>query len=277
MLEISMIKDYIPLITTVIAALLTYFLGFRKGKQEKFNIQMEKSLEEVLSPMFNELRIIKREENAFQREKLLKNFFEKYGCENTNVFKISSKYIHDWYYKTEELFNIFIKEKSQQEWDNFWVYFNKFYTMVNNEYNTIRGIIYSDYRWLIDLNQKNCFLRITMEILIIMYEGIKFSIRVEIILLVGIIIDHIQNGKLVSMYFKQAVSISLVLSLLFYGLLLVVLADYSSAKHMQRESLFNNIIKKLQNKILPKKLRKIIDIDIEKEKKKITIPIMYKE
>lgn len=75
MLDLSKIKDYLPIVTTILAALLTYFFGFRKVKKDKFDIQIEEALKEILSPMLHSLRFIMREENAFQREKLLKGFF----------------------------------------------------------------------------------------------------------------------------------------------------------------------------------------------------------
>lgn len=272
-MDISIIKDYIPLVTTIFAALLTYFLGFRKGKQDKFNTQIEESLQVILSPMLHEIKIIIHEESAFQRQKLLKEFFYKYSKEDTKLFKMPSKFIHDYYYRTQELFFKFEKDKNKDDWDTFWVYFHKLSKMVNDEYNTIRENIYSDYKWLIDLSKKNCFVRITFEFLTLIYDAIKFIIRIDFILIIGIIINNVQGEKLVPMYINQMVSISLVISLLLYGLLLMILADYSSAKHMQKESAF----KKIKNKILPEKLRKIIDIDIEKEKKKIIIPDMYNE
>lgn len=280
MLDISIIKDYLTLITAIIVAILTYFLGVRKKKQDKFNVQMEKCLEEIISPMFNEIRLIKREENAFHRQKLLKEFFLKYSKEDTKLFKMSSKPIHDFYYKTEELYLKFEKDKKKDKWDTFWVCFNRFYNMIDNEYNTIRENIYSDYKWLMDLSKKNCFWRITFEILILFFEGIKFLFTVDFIFLICIIFDNIEGQNSMPMYFKQIVVWILVICIIFYFILFAILTDYFLAREKQRrESIFKLMIKKLKRKISSSKIEDalIVDIDIEKEKKKIIIPSMYKE
>lgn len=274
MLDFSKIKDYLPIITTVLAALLTYFLGFRKVKKDKFNIQIEECLEQILSPMLHSLRFIMREENAFQREKLLKDFFLKFSSEETKLYKMPSKYILDWYYKTEDLFYGFKNSGQKEEWETFWIYFNKYNIMINKEYKSIRSIIYSDYKWLVDLNQKNPFLRLFIEFFVLIYELSKFIIVVCFVLMIGFLVDNIQGKHLIPIYLKQIIFLAFLISLLVYIILLMCLSNYASAKQMQRESFTKIIFQKICPNLY-KFWDKFIDINIEKEKKKNDIPDMY--
>jgi len=36
MIDLKIFKDYLPLVTTLVAATLTYFFGYKKGQKEKF-------------------------------------------------------------------------------------------------------------------------------------------------------------------------------------------------------------------------------------------------
>ncbi|WP_238861122.1 hypothetical protein [Clostridium sp. YIM B02569] len=277
-MDISVIKDYLSVITAIVVAFLTYLLGIRKKKQDKFNEQIEDSLKVILSPMVNEIRLIDREEDSIRRQMMLRKFFDKYNKEDTRLFKMPSKFIHDFYYKTEELFWKFDKSKKQNDWDIFWIHFHKLYIMIRDEYTIMRENIYSDYKWLIDLNKKNPFLRITLEFFIVIFEGAKFLILIDFMSIIFILIDN-RMDKLIPIYIKKGIVISLGVSMVIYILLIMVLAEYYAAKNMQRENIFRTLVKKIENKFLPEKVRKIIDmdIDIEKEKKKIIIPSMYNE
>ncbi|CUU46933.1 hypothetical protein [Clostridium beijerinckii] len=258
-MSISIIKDYLPVITAVVVAFLTYLLGLRKRKKDKFNLQMEVGLKEILSPMFNTIRVIKREESAFQREKLLKNFFEKYSYQDTNVFEIPSRIIHDLYYECDNLFLKFIKERSDDSWDAFWIYFDRFDKEIVKEYKTIRENVYLDYKWLMCLNEKNYFIRIFLEACASIFEMAKVLIMGSCIVIFIIIMDNIQGKKTIPDNTIIWVSMTLIGSLLVYGLLrMTILIEYCLTKQMQLN-------------------RKNINIDIEKEKKKIKIPKMYKK
>lgn len=273
MFDFSIVKDYLPIITAILTAVLTYFFGFRKRKNDKFNIQIEEGLGEILSPMLHSLRVIMREENAFQREKLLKAFFLKFSSEETKLYKMSSKYILDWYYKTEDLFYNFRNSRKKEDWEMFWVYFYKYNIMINEEYRSVRSIIYSDYKWLIDVNQKNPFLRLVIEFFVLIYELSKFIIGSCFAFMLGFIIENIQGKHIIPGVLKQIVFYALLIALLVYGMLLICLSNYASAKQMQRESYTRIFFQK----IFPKFYHvwdKYIHIDVEKEKKKINIPQM---
>lgn len=112
MFDFSKIKD-IPLFTTISAAFLTYLFGFRKGKLEKFNSQLEDNLINIISPMLHYIKNIQREDSPLRREKLLDKFFQEYSSKATKLFKIASKDLLDIYYKTEELFYLFLKERTE--------------------------------------------------------------------------------------------------------------------------------------------------------------------
>ncbi|ERI92250.1 hypothetical protein HMPREF1982_02507 [Clostridiales bacterium oral taxon 876 str. F0540] len=275
MINYKDIKDYLPIITTILAALLTYFFVFRKGKKDKFNTQIEEGLEEIISPMLHSLRFIMREKNPFQREKLIKAFFFKYSSEETKLYKMCSKYIVDWYYKTEDLFYEFIDSRKKEDWEIFWVYFYKYNIMINEEYKSIRTIIYSDYRWLVDLNQKNPFLRLVIEFFVLIYEMCKFIILSCFIFIMGFIVDNIQGKHLIPAYLKQLALLILFIFLLVYCILLMCLSSYASQKQMLKEShsrmFFQKVFPRVYNI-----WNRYIYMDVEKEKKKISIPDFYK-
>lgn len=163
MAYVSKLKDFMPLLAVIIAATLTYLLGFRKGKEERFNKQLEENLSSILSPMLHAIKHIERVEETLNREELLKNFFSKYSSQETKLYILSSKEILEWYFLTEDLFYDFLKIKTKDNWETFWVYFKRLSQLINEEYYSVRGIIYSDYRWLLGLNQKNYLIKIFIE------------------------------------------------------------------------------------------------------------------
>lgn len=73
----SYIKDYIPVILAILTPILTYLIGVRKGNNEKFDLQLENNLKDVISPMLHEIKAITRQqEESNERNKLLKKFLK---------------------------------------------------------------------------------------------------------------------------------------------------------------------------------------------------------
>lgn len=147
--------------------------------------------------------------------------------------------------------------------------------MINGEYKSVRSIIYSDYRWLIDLNQKNLFLRLAIEFFVLIYELSKFVIVSCMAFMIGVMVDNVEGTNLIPLYLKQIIVLVLLMSLLVYTILLICLSNYASSKQMQRESYISNFFQKICPRIY-KYWDKFANINVEKEKKKINIPDMYR-
>jgi len=271
----NLIKDYLPIITVILTGVLTYLFGFRKGKIEKFHSRLEESLGDIITPLLHDVKIIQREEDTFRKEELIKAFFLRYSNVDSKLYKLSSKFMIDWYYITEEYFYIFLKSRLDEDWRNFWVYFINLLGMIQEEFNDIRGILFADFRWQMGINKKSIFMKIAYEVLVLIYELIKFVIFIVSVFIFGCIIDSIEGKKLIPIDIKKFSILILLLLLVVFGILFAILSQYVTSLQMQK----TNTLKKLLEKIFPKfykKWDKFISIDLEKERKKINIPPMHK-
>lgn len=263
-MDFKILKDYLPLMTTLLAASLTYFFGYKKGKNEKFTSQLEDNLSNIISPLFHAMKKINEEESLFQREKLIREFFAKYTSEGTSIYKISNKSILDWFYDTYDFYLIFVKDKSDENWENFWVYFNELYHKVRVEYKNVRGIIYSDYKWYSTLVQKNYLLRALVEILAFIYETVKFFIASCLFIIAIAVFQRFEGTTLIPAEFTKVVLELLFIFLMICCFLTIVLSDYFSSKQAQKDSFLKILFQKLFPTI-SEKWNRTFEFNLEKE------------
>lgn len=275
MLDFNIFKDYLPLITTLLATSLTYLFGYKKGKKEKFVYQLEDNLSGIISPLLHGMRKIKEAENSFQREKLIKNFFDKYTSEETKIYKISNKSVLDWFYTTHEYYLIFTKNKNIETWEAFWVHFEELYYKIGLEFKTVRRIIYSDYKWYLTLTQRNYLSQMLSELLVFIYETSKFLITSCLLFISFAIFDKLEGSNLIPNEITKVALYLLFILLMIVCILMTILSDYHSAKQLQKDSISSMFIKKFLPRIYHKWNSKMV-FNIEKEKKKTQIPEMYR-
>lgn len=270
----SYIKDYIPVILAILTPILTYLIGVRKGNNEKFNLQLENNLKDVISPMIHEIKAITRkQEESNERNKLLKKFFEKYGASDSKLYEMSNKYIADRYYETEKYYYEFMKNRNQNDWEDFWTYFINFNKLIDNEYNKIKGILYSNYVWLMDLSNKNKILRILMEIMVMLYELTKFSLMASGLFLFALIILLIKGNVVIYGYVKVITCLWFLASVALWGVLTMCVSTYIQAIQVQKDSEIRKALERKFPKLI-KKYDEFIYFDLEKEKGKLHIPRM---
>lgn len=275
MIDYSKLTQYISLITTLLAAYLTYFFGYRKGKINQFYSKLEENINDILSPMFHDIRRINREDSSFKREALLKDFFSKYGDDNTNLHKIGDRAILDLYYSAEDLFYNFIKKKTNETWNEFWAKFHKLSDEIRDEYNTSHDIIYSTYAWMKSINEKNYLLRLILEAFAFLYETVKFLVTTGYLLLVPIIFEYKKDKDLFTIEFIRVyLSLLCILSMLFY-LLVMCSSDYTRLKKKQKRK---SDLRKLLERKFPKIIafsNKFLEVDSNNMNTDIEIPEMY--
>lgn len=277
MIEFSEIKEYMQIITTVVAALLGYLFAFKKLNKEKFYTQLDDNLGGILTPMYHEIKKIMREESGFQREKLLKSFFEKHTSENTNIYKISNKSILDTFYNTEELFYNFTKNRNRYNWEQFWISFDNLNNIIDGEIITIRGVIYSDYRWSIVLSQKNFMWRFVFEVSASIVEMLKFLIVICTGAIFIFIValkrgEPIVSGDVISLLITILGTL-----IMIYITIYVPLSNHYSLKKKQRESFFMRDLEKGRPRLY-NMINKIMSFFINSEikiKRNVKIPKMY--
>ncbi|WP_234122372.1 hypothetical protein [Clostridium hydrogenum] len=270
----SYIKDYIPVILAILTPILTYLIGVRKGNNEKFDLQLENNLKDVISPMLHEIKAITRQqEESNERNKLLKKFFEKYGASDSKLYEMSNKYICDKYYETEKYYYKFMQNKNQNNWEDFWTYFISFNKLIDNEYNKIKSILYSNYVWLMDLSNKNKISRVFMEIMVMFYELSKFILMACIIFLIAMVIYYEEDKSFIHGY-DIKIMILLSLAILIVNMILSsCLSEYIQAIQNQKDSMIKKYLRRKHPNII-KKYDEFIYFDLEKEKRKLHIPRM---
>lgn len=272
-MDYSKLTHYIPLLTTVLAAYLTYFFGYRKGKLNKFFNEVEENINDILSPMFHDIRQINRLEIPFKREELLKKFFCKYGSNSTNLHKIGERYILELYYSTEDLFYNFTKIRSNENWTKFYTKFYELYNQVKKEYDINHDIIYCNYTWHKCLNEKNYLLRLISEIGVFLYETLKFIVSAGFLLLVPMIVEYNTGKWAITIEFIQAYLILLFIFSGIFGALMMFSSDYNRLKTMQKRK---SDLRKFLERNFPKIFVSNND-DYNDINKSIEIPKMYEK
>lgn len=177
--EISMnIEDFIEklyiLVPVFLTALLSFFVWLRQTKKTSFDLNIRKSLDTVISPVYHELRRIRRIANPQKYEEQIRDFFNFYSSKNTKISNMGNVFLLQWYYDIEDLFIKFQCKRDEESWKLFCYKFDSFYTMVESEYYENSSILYKEYIWLKNLNKSNLFLRVIKEQIKVLYDFILF-------------------------------------------------------------------------------------------------------
>jgi hypothetical protein len=261
---------YLPLAIAIVAASLGYITGQRSGKINRFFQQVDVNLKEVCGPMYFSLKRIFEIEDAEKREKLIDHFFEQFSTLNPNLYKLGNKFILDWLIETENLYVRFKKSRKLEDWDDYWKQLFSLKVMLEQEYWKNFDSLYGEYRWFQRTLTSNIFIRVWHELLYILFQAFQFAILVSMLFLFYSIWDYFLIGKLPSGTFLLA-SLILILSIMFYGVLMVIGADINGLRK-QRESFVRNLGKKYTPRLI-----NFWDKELLRSSKKIEIPDMYNQ
>jgi hypothetical protein len=261
---------YLPLVIALVAASLGYITGQRSGKINRFFQQVDVNLKEVCGPMYFSLKRIFEIEDAQKREEIIDQFFEKFSNQNPNLYKLGNKFILDWLIETENLYVRFKKSRRLEDWDEYWKHLFSLKVMLEHEYWKNFDSLYGEYRWFQRTLTSNIFIRVWHEILYILFQAFQFAILVSMLFVFYSIWDYFFIEKLPSDTILLA-SLILILSIMFYGILMVMGADINGLRK-QRESFVRNLGKKYTPRLI-----NFWDKEFLRSSKKIEIPDMYNQ
>jgi len=247
------IITFLPLIISIIAAVITYFFGQRSKNLDKFYKQTQKSLTEVTSPIYHELKAIKVTNLPEKREKLLQQFFEKYLKESTNIYHIGNRFVIviEYFYNLYDKFCEFMRTRNQNDWNEFWLRFESFrfesfFVMIEEEYWKTFEITYSDYKWHQYNMTKNIFFRVWNSVVRFLFDFSKVVVAVTGFLVYLTMYDKIQvfiteKNIFPSNFFNLSLTL-LFLSVMFFGVMGII-NSYQLAYIQSGESFIRKLIK----------------------------------
>ena len=266
------------LIVAVIPVLITGFIGYmswiRQEKKKKFYLELDRSIERILCPVFHAIRHIENEISAEEREKSLQGFFKKYSGEDSNIHQILDFYILEYYYETEDKFKVFLKKRSESCWEEFWHNFIQLKIMIKNRYFEACGIQSSEHQWFMKLERNSVFVKIFKEGIKVLYDMIK-----GLLLLYGWLIYFFIYFKLTGTInidfiddYIDVIFIFMLLTIAAFGLLLMINQYETVRASNNPKSKLNTILRN----ILPKYFKWWDGLFKTKNRQKLNYPEMYK-
>ncbi|MFD2368879.1 hypothetical protein ACFSO0_02515 [Brevibacillus sp. GCM10020057] len=277
MLSFVEMQPYLPIVLSFVTATLGYIVGIRTKKFERLYSHAQENLKDICSPMFHELKKIKREESSEQREELLKSFFEKYTDSTSNVFKLANRFMLSWFYEMEEEFIGFLKDRETEKWKSFWYKFEGFYTMLENEYYANYDLVYRDFRWMRSIWKGNSLLRIVQEMIRFLYEISVFIVIVSAFILYFTIYDLFVDTDLIPNGSIQIAIMVTLFSIVIWALMSIIASHYLSMTKLDSKK---SVIGKFFLKRFPKVFSfydKWLGNQPKWVKEKIKVPEMYQK
>lgn len=219
-------------------------------------------------PIYFNLRRIFEIEDAKKKEENIDSFFKEFSTLNPNMYKLGNRFALDWFVKTENLYIKFKKSRKLEDWENFWEEFSSLKAMMENEYWKNFDSLYGEYRWFQETLTSNIFIRIWHEIIHILYQAAQCTVLLSMIFVLYSLWDHFLIGMLPNDSVLFALLI-LLLSVMFYGLLMIIGADIAGLRN-QRKSFIRRVIEKFKPEII-----NYYDEKFLRSRKKVDIPEMY--
>lgn len=173
MFDSKTVKDYLPVITVILAAFLAYIFNNRKYKFERFHKEAAESLKDFYSPLFHEMRIIKLDMQYNDKVKLIELFLKKHLSEDTQIYKSYNRKLIDLFYDLDIAFRGY-KDKKNVKLDDVLEIYNEIFYKVNKDYEDIQICLYSQFPWYKLLHKKSPIFRILMDLGVLFYDIVKF-------------------------------------------------------------------------------------------------------
>jgi hypothetical protein len=242
MFELSSLLPYFPLISVILAGFISYLFTFRKSKKELFINHVNESLKDFCSPIYHELKSIKRLKDSSDIEIRLTNLFDSFTNRETSIYKAADLYILKKFYELEDSFFQFKVFRTEELWEKFWINLEKFYIMIENEYYDNCTTLYLDYKWMKHQSRKSFIVRFLNEAIIIFYELLKFLLVISLLGIYFVIADKIQGSKMFPDEYYMLPIISLALILMTFIILYPFTSNYAVLRKMQNKKGFVEIM-----------------------------------
>lgn len=197
-LSLNLVLQFLPsILSTVLGGILGYLFGVRTRKIDRFFGQVQENLNKVSSPLFHDIRIIERQFRSCERQRLLKDFFNKYGAASTMIYQIGNKSIWEQYYQLEDKYYTFYNQRTQENWNDFWICFHLFSSRVKTEYRINTMVMFREYDWMRFISGKGLLSRFFHEFSRICYETFKTLSFASLFLIYIILWDSLIGNHMI--------------------------------------------------------------------------------
>lgn len=261
----SQIKEFIPLILTIISAFVGFSFGQRTNKINRFYTQVENNLRNISEPLYFDLRRIKYELSLNKRDMYIEELFIKYTKDKSGIFQLGNRFLIEWFLRTEKVYNEYKNHKTEENWKQFWIDFEYLYVMSEEEYWNGFLTLYRDYRWFLDNLRSNYFIGKLFEFIRFAKEIINFAILTSLLVIFYSIYEIIvSNLTDFNPLFSQGTATNSFLIFLFllmiYGFLLII--GSTGPQWNQKQSVLEKIMETKMKKQIgrSKKFEKSIAI-----------------
>ena len=244
MLEIS-VKDLWPIFMLLLTALIGYQFSRRSKRNDLFLEGLTKSYENAYFPMYMRVKNIKDQDEDRKLE-LFKEFVESYNSYESTLKLLASASLLEWFFDIHQKYLVFSRQGDESSKEVFWKSFEDFYVMIENEFWEAHEIIYKDYSISKTLINKNPFLRIFMELSILLYNITTFLLYLCGFILYLSIWNNLKPSNIFPSWWTVKNSVLLFLGALFLQLFMLIVSSwYVSIRNKRKTRL---LLKKLEEK-----------------------------
>ena len=246
---VTSIKDLWPIFMLLLSALIGYQFSRRSKGNDLFLESLTKSYENAYFPMYIRLKKIKNQDED-QKLELLKEFFETYNSYESTLKLLASASLLEWFFDMNQKYIVFSKEGDESSKEVFWKSFEDFYIKIENEFWEAHEIIYKDYFISKTLIKKNPFLRIFMELSILLYKITTFLLYLCGFILYLSIWNHFNPLKIFPSSWTVRDSILLFLGALFLqSFMLIISSWYISIRNKRKTKFLSKKLAEKANKV----------------------------
>ncbi|MCG7406575.1 hypothetical protein MH117_04030 [Paenibacillus sp. ACRRX] len=242
------------IILAIITGFISYLYNFRAKKRESYLKELGLSYNEVYTPMYIKLKRIKFIRDHDKKMILIKEFFDEYKVDNSNVRFIGTTSNLETYFELEVMYEEYLQNPGRSTEYLFMKKLESFYWTIENEFWEAHDIIYEDHLQFKSLNRKNIFYKLVIEFLILLHNVSRFLLGATLLFLyICLWNQYIQKNSFLNAsgwFDVQLALLSLLCSIMLFSLTKIF---YVSVKRENRKS--NEVLKKIIKRI-PKIFRK---------------------
>ncbi|MEC0633407.1 hypothetical protein P9D81_01160 [Bacillus haynesii] len=154
-MSFDFIKDYLPVITVVLSAIIAFISTIRHKDLERFYKNAVNNLEQIIEPMYYRIKYIERISNTDQKLKNINVFFETYNFKTINISKMGNRRLIDLFFETEAVLNQYLSNKDDKTEELLLSKVRRLHRAIEEEYWRLFEAVYKDYNWYkktVDMN-----------------------------------------------------------------------------------------------------------------------------
>jgi hypothetical protein len=273
-MDVIKIKDYLPLIIALLTLFIGYIVAIRHKKIDRFYSQVHESLKDVIGPMLFEIRRIQKSNNIDERDNLIESFFSKYTQTDSPLYKIANSFLLEWFFEMEESFNKYRHFPTDDNWEEFWLFFYRFHVMIKNEFWTNFRTLYYEFRWEKNIwGTNNYLLRFLKQTIRFILDTLNFLVGALLILFAYIIWSNFKGEYTLPKEYIELIAIFSQFILVLWGFMMIIGSFYPALMGIKvKKSRIRLVLEKVISSRYFKKYDDYFGLNSKSLKKNIKIP-----